>query len=91
MSVPFERAAFAPLFFFCAAFLGGCATDAPPTRSGNAKAAPAARYNLSGYSAAFKQGYADACGSPQRRSEERYKSDTDYQMGWNDGRSLCRK
>ena len=69
--------------------LAGCATDGPA--SGPRKAAPAAGYNLSGYSAAFKEGYGDACASPRRRSEQRYKSDMDYQMGWNDGSSLCRK
>lgn len=49
------------------------------------------RYNLTGYSAAFKQGYADACASPRRRNADRFKSDTDYSMGWQDGSSVCRK
>ena len=50
--------------------------------------------NLSGYSAAFKQGYADGCasaGSRTRRDEGRYNSETDYMMGWNDGNSVCKK
>jgi hypothetical protein len=47
-------------------------------------------YNLTGYSAAFKQGYADACATPRRRDAERSKSDSDYSMGWNDGKALCR-
>jgi hypothetical protein len=47
------------------------------------------RYNLAGYSAAFKEGYADACAS--RRDENRFTADADYQMGWSDGRSLCAK
>lgn len=80
-------AAIAPLFFLYAALIAGCAGDGtvPPSR----QAAPQ-RYNLTGYSAAFKQGYADACASPRRRSEGRFKSDSDYQMGWNDGTSICR-
>jgi hypothetical protein len=45
------------------------------------------RYNLGGYSAAFKDGFGDAC--EKRRDEERFKTDVDYQMGWSDGQSLC--
>jgi hypothetical protein len=90
-----KRAAFAPLFFAYGLLLAGCATEtkttpAPAPVPAERKAAPAARYNLTGYSVAFKEGYSDACASPRRRSEQRYKSDTDYQMGWNDGQSLCR-
>lgn len=79
-----KRAAFSPLFLF-ALFVAGCAADG----SGSRPTASAPRHNLSGYSAAFKQGYADACASPRRRSEARFKSETDYQMGWNDGNFLC--
>lgn len=89
-----SRAAFAPLFVLCAGLLTGCATSGaiqsspepdPPARN----AAPVSRYNLTGYSEAFKQGYGDACAG--RRNAARLKSDNDYQMGWNDGRSLCRR
>lgn len=62
--------------------LGACAT----------RQAPARRVNQSGYSAAFKQGYADGCDSVQstrRRDERRYRGETDYMMGWNDGYSAC--
>ncbi len=52
--------------------------------------APAPRYNLTGYSAAFKQGYADACATPKRRNSERFRADTEYSMGWQDGQSACR-
>ena len=50
------------------------------------------RVNLSGYSAAFRAGYSDGCASAgysTRRDEQRYRVDTDYAMGWNDGRSMC--
>jgi len=72
--------------------VAGCASEprvSPPAPApGSANTAPAGpRYNLTGYSAAFKEGYADACAS--RRNDERFKSDADYQMGWNDGSSLC--
>jgi hypothetical protein len=83
-----ERAALAPLFLLYVLLIAGCAADG--TSSGSRPAAPASNYNLAGYSAAFKEGYADACASPRRRSAQRYKSDTDYQMGWNDGSSMCR-
>ena len=70
--------------------LSGCATPAPSSSSSPTPPAPAAaRYNLAGYSEGFKQGYGDACAS--RRNAERYKADTDYQMGWNDGQALCKK
>ncbi len=56
---------------------------------------PAVRpVNQAGYSAAFKQGYADGCDSARaarRRDEQRYEKDADYMMGWNDGSSICSK
>ena len=87
MVVNAKGAAFVPLLLLYALSISGCATESPGSR----QAAPASRYNLAGYSAGFKEGYGDACASPRRRSEQRYKSDTDYQMGWNDGNSMCRK
>jgi uncharacterized protein YceK len=75
--------------------LGACAS-VPSARSGGTSEAPAARpapnVNLSGYNAAFKEGYADGCGSAreaQRRNAKRYGTDTDYTMGWNDGHAMC--
>ena len=81
-----------------AAVVSGCAgpQEAPSSTAAAPKAQPvsqpksAARYNLVGYSPAFRQGYGDACES-HKRSEARYKSDTDYAMGWNDGRAICGK
>lgn len=98
------RAAQWPLMVL-AALAAGCATETktppppPPAKSQSpapaaaaapkkVTAQPVARYNLAGYSPAFKQGYADACAS--RRDEQRFKSDAQYQMGWSDGKSLCR-
>jgi hypothetical protein len=72
------------------ALLAACASYQPPQQSQQ----PARRVNLSGYSTAFKQGYADGCDSAQsarRRDERRYQGDTDYMMGWNDGNSACRR
>jgi len=67
--------------------LSACAGT--PPRSG---AAGVPAVNLSGYSASFKQGYAQGCESvraSRQRDERRYQSDDDYMMGWNDGYSVC--
>jgi hypothetical protein len=65
-----------------ATLLVGCAASTPPV-------------NLGGFSPAFKQGYTDGCESAgalsQRRDEARYKSESDYMQGWNDGYSICAK
>jgi hypothetical protein len=84
------RAALAPLFLFLLA-LAGCASQSTRTSSPPREAPAAVRYNLAGYSASFKQGYGDACASPKRRNDQKYKADADYQMGWNDGQSVCKK
>ena len=69
----------------------GCATKEPAPGDGTpARSAPQPRYNLTGYSPAFKAGHADACATPRRRSESRFKSDEDYRMGWQDGVSICK-
>lgn len=69
--------------------IAGC-TDMPTQNSSpSPKRAAAPRYNLVGYSAAFKEGYGDACA--RRRNSQRLKDDTDYQMGWNDGTTMCRR
>ncbi len=51
--------------------------------------------NLSGFSPAFQQGYAEGCESAgtrhTRRDESRYRSDEDYMQGWIDGYSVCRR
>ncbi len=69
-----------------AVLLAACASSQrPPARQ---------VVNQSGYSATFKQGYADGCSSAQssrRRDEQRYQRDTDYMMGWNDGYGICKR
>jgi hypothetical protein len=74
--------------------LGACAgLPSGRTASGNAPASrPAPNVNLAGYNDAFKEGYADGCDTArgaQRRNAQRYGTDTDYTMGWNDGRGMC--
>ena len=94
-----SRAASAALVLSAAVFVAGCGTtgggsSTPPASSGSGPGAAtkssAPRYNLTGYSAAFKQGYGDACATPRRRNAERLKADGDYSMGWQDGSSACR-
>ena len=73
-------------------WLAGCAAtkDPPSTPTTPKRSSSAPRYNLAGYSPAFKAGYTDACATPRRRSEARFKSDEDYRMGWQDGSSVCK-
>jgi len=82
--LPRQRAARAGGELFRAALaatlLGGCAGGTAPV-------------NLGGFSPAFKQGYTDDCESAgvlsQRRDEARYKTESEYMQGWNDGYSVC--
>ncbi len=65
------------------ALIPGCGGLKPPPRE----------VNLAGYSAEFKQGYADGCESARsllsRKDQDRYRDEVDYMMGWNDGHSIC--
>lgn len=67
----------------------------PPAQQPAAVANPAPvarevqRFNLAGFSEAYRAGHADACAEPPRRNEARLESDGDYSMGWNDGRFAC--
>ena len=89
--------AVAILIALVVALLAGCSAVAPERRSTDSTGSPTPskpsdRVNLSGYSPSFKQGYADGCdsaGASRRRDEQRYKTETDYMMGWNDGNSAC--
>lgn len=87
----------------CAVLLAGCAATGTRTGTGTGTgpepvytpSTEKPRVNLSGYSANFKQGYADGCesasGRGERRNEARYRAEADYNMGWNDGYGACRK
>ena len=53
-------------------------------------------YNLTGYPPAVRDGYIDGCESAKktqyaRRDARRIASDAQYEMGWNDGFSICSK
>jgi hypothetical protein len=88
-----NRAASAALLLCVAVLVAGCESvgggSAPPAPAAPAKA-PAPRFNLTGYPAAFKDGYADACATPRRRNAQRFKAENEYSMGWQDGVSACR-
>ena len=51
--------------------------------------------NLVGFSPAFVQGYGEGCDSAGAirpwRDESRYQADPDFERGWNDGYSACRR
>ena len=90
--------AVAMLVALLVALLAGCSGFAPERKPATdstgspVPSQPSDRVNLSGYSPAFRQGYADGCdsaGASRRRNEQRYKADTDYMIGWNDGNSAC--
>ena len=83
----------------------GCASApyVPPSAPETPKAAEARRaqasrptYNLTGYPPAVRDGYIDGCESAKksewgRKDAGRFASDAQYQMGWNDGHSICSK
>jgi hypothetical protein len=53
-------------------------------------------YNLTGYPPAVRDGYIDGCESAKksqyaRKDAKRMASDGQYEMGWNDGFSICGK
>lgn len=63
----------------------GCAQRAPTEGS-------RVPVNLSGYSAAFKDGFTAGCDTARgkaRRDDGRFKADEQYARGWDDGRSIC--
>ena len=51
--------------------------------------------SLVGFSPAFVQGYGEGCDSAAAirpwRDESRYQADPDFERGWNDGYSACRR
>lgn len=85
----------------------GCATqpvpvmppdkpETPVQAQERRQAAPKPTYNLTGYPPAVRDGYIDGCESAKRSSyarkdAARFASDAQYQMGWNDGFSICGK
>ena len=84
----------------------GCATqpqvtppdkpETPVQAQERRQAAPKPTYNLTGYPPAVRDGYIDGCESAKRSSyarkdAARFSSDAQYQMGWNDGFSICGK
>jgi hypothetical protein len=52
-------------------------------------------YNLAGYPPAVREGYIDGCETAKgtrygRKDAGRFAGDPQYQMGWNDGHSICK-
>lgn len=86
MTAPALRTASALLL---TALLAACGVtgSGSGTRAPAPQTSPPPTFNLAGYSAQYKRGHADACA--QRRDDRLFREDTDYMMGWNDGRSAC--
>ena len=71
--------------------LAGCATQ--PTSS---PTPTPPKINLSGYPPEFRHGYTDGCASAQpnagrKRDDTRFKTDSNYAQGWQDGYDICRR
>jgi outer membrane lipoprotein-sorting protein len=79
---------FARALLAAALLISGCATQQPSS-------APQPQVNLSGFSATFKQGYADGCQHARsqlpRKDLRQLPREGDYAAGWNDGYSICRR
>ena len=77
--------AFGAAALLAASMLSGCVS----TQSNQP-----ADVNLSGFTQAFKDGYADGCGSLRgstKRNDVRFKADPHYAQGWRDGLDICRR
>lgn len=78
----------------CTVALLGCAAapTVPPEPKAAKPQAAQPPVNLSGYSAAFKEGFNDGCSSARgraQRDEARFQGDGQYALGWQDGRGIC--
>ena len=83
--------------------LAGCAARGPviqdraetPSQAAERRSQAAKpTYNLAGYPPAVREGYIDGCESAKgtaqaRKDMQRFAADRQYQMGWNDGFSIC--
>ena len=87
-TTPYAAPVRAALMLASAILLGACAqTETKP------RPAPPP-VNLSGYSAAFKEGFKDGCDSArgsERRDDKRFGADRQYAQGWQDGKAICGK
>jgi len=68
--------------------------EAPAEQVKRRTEAPRPTYNLAGYPPAVRDGYIDGCESAKhsrfaRRDAKRMAADAQYEMGWNDGYSIC--
>lgn len=69
--------------------------EAPAAAQQRRQQASRPTYNLTGYPPAVRDGYIDGCESAKksqyaRRDAKRMASDAHYEMGWNDGFSICK-
>ena len=80
--------AFIRALLAAALLVAGCAMQ-------ERSSAPQPQVNLSGFSATFKQGYADGCKHARAQLPNKVpgqlQREGDYAAGWNDGYSICRR
>jgi hypothetical protein len=74
----------------------GTPPEQPRRATAQARRQQASRptYNLTGYPPAVREGYIDGCESAKktqyaRKDAKRMSGDAQYEMGWNDGFSIC--
>jgi hypothetical protein len=70
--------------------------EAPAAAQQRREQAARPAYNLTGYPPAVRDGYIDGCESAKRsryarKDARRIAADAQYEMGWNDGYSICAK
>ena len=68
--------------------------DTPAQAQARRANAPRPTYNLAGYPPPVRDGYIDGCETAKRsefgrKDAKRFAADSGYQMGWNDGFSIC--
>ena len=68
--------------------------EAPKAAQERRQQASRPKYNLSGYPPAVRDGYIDGCETAKktqyaRKDAKRMSADAQYEMGWNDGFSIC--
>jgi hypothetical protein len=93
------------LLFAATLLVGACATppvavqpaapETPVQAQERRSQASRPTYNLTGYPPAVREGYIDGCESAKRsqygrKDAQRFAADAQYQMGWNDGFSICK-
>jgi hypothetical protein len=79
--------------------LAGCTTappgpSVPPAKASPNVTPPPAPVNLQGFPPAYRLGFGDGCSTARgtdRKDAERFGSDGNYRVGWQDGLAQCKR